>query len=140
MQSVKWVPPFITIEFEPKRYFFYIKPYKNCFLMDTFPYKNKILITHNFICWDIFRSRGLKTYCLLHQSSNLPLIGLLSVSFRKAFGLEKYGQILKSTYKHTYIDTYKETYGLGKCYIILDNEQTKYLQKEIFFYIYIFFA
>ena len=33
---------------EPKARLFYVKPCKNCFLIETFLYENKILRTNNF--------------------------------------------------------------------------------------------
>ena len=56
-------------------------PVKNCFLIETFLYENKILRTHNFFCRNctFLKARELENSCLLHWTSNVQITGLLHV-------------------------------------------------------------
>ena len=53
-----------------RRDFFMSNPVKNCFLIETFLYENKILRTHNLFCRSctFLIARGLENSCLLHYS------------------------------------------------------------------------
>ena len=54
-------------------------------MIETFLYENKILRTHNFFCQDctFLKARGLENSCLLHQTCNVQITGLLHVKLVK---------------------------------------------------------
>ena len=60
-------------------------PVKNCFLIGTFLYENKIFRTQNFFCRDctFLQVRGLENSCLLHQTGNVQITSLLHVKLEE---------------------------------------------------------
>ena len=57
--------------------FFLSNPVKNIFVIETFPYKSKILRMRYFFSWDciFLKAGGLENSCLLHKSGNLLITG-----------------------------------------------------------------